>query len=196
MVSSYAANPAFNGKSIVEITRQARGRSDLKNQIEQIMEMYAARGAAMVYHKMDERDVQRIMREPWTMVASDSGVRRFGEGVPHPRGYGDNARVLGRYVREQKVISLEEAVRKMSSLPARHFGFADRGVIANGHAADIVIFDPATVSDVATYEKPHQFATGFAHVLVNGVPVIRAGETTGARPGRVLRGRASGSSAR
>jgi N-acyl-D-amino-acid deacylase len=116
------------------------------------------------------------------------------EGVPHPRGYGHNARVLGRYVRERKVIALEEAIRKMTSLPAGHFGFADRGVIAEGRAADLVVFDPARVSDPATYEKPHQHAAGFAHVVVNGVPVITGGELTGARPGRVLRG--SGAAAR
>jgi N-acyl-D-amino-acid deacylase len=124
-------------------------------------------------------------------LASDSSLNRLNEGVPHPRGYGNNARVLGRYVRELKVIGLEEAVQKMSSLPAEHFRFADRGVIAEGRAADIVIFDPATVADPATYEKPHQFAKGFMHVLVNGVPVIQDGQATAARPGRVLRGRAA-----
>jgi N-acyl-D-amino-acid deacylase len=162
----------------------------LDAQLEVMREMLRAGGASMVYHFMSEDDIARIMRHPYVSLASDSGLNRMNEGVPHPRGYGNNARVLGRYVREQKVLALEEAVRKMSSLPAAHFGFGDRGTLAAGRAADIVIFDATKVSDLATYEKPHQFAVGFAHVLVNGVPVIKDGEMTGARPGQVLRGRA------
>jgi N-acyl-D-aspartate/D-glutamate deacylase len=107
--------------------------------------------------------------------------------VPHPRGYGNNARVLGEYVRERKVITLEEAVRKMTSLPAAHFGFAGRGVIAEGAAADLVVFDPATVKDEATYPAPHAYASGIPHVIVNGVFVVRDSKATGARPGQILR---------
>ncbi|HEX8473401.1 MAG TPA: D-aminoacylase [Pyrinomonadaceae bacterium] len=188
MVASHRANPAFNGKSIAGITKEKRGKSDVNNQIAQIMEMYAAGGAGMVYHKMDEADVRRILREPWTMVASDSGVRRFGEGVPHPRGYGNNARVLGRYVRELGVISLEDAVRKMTSLPAQTFGLRDRGLISEGFAADLVIFDDATVGDRATFEQPHQYPNGISFVLVNGETVLANGEMTAARPGTPLRG--------
>jgi N-acyl-D-amino-acid deacylase len=103
--------------------------------------------------------------------------------VPHPRGYGNNARVLGEYVRRRKVISLEEAVRKMTSLPATHFRFRDRGLLRVGYAADVVVLDPAAVGDTATFEKPHGFAAGFSHVLVNGVPVVTNGEHTGAKPG-------------
>jgi N-acyl-D-amino-acid deacylase len=121
------------------------------------------------------------------MIASDSGVRRFGEGVPHPRGYGNNARVLGEYVRERKVITLEDAVRKMTSLPARFFGFAGRGVIREGAVADLVVFDPARVKDTATYERPHAYPDGIPHVLVNGTFVVRDGKSTGARPGQLLR---------
>src|SRR5690606_32935418 len=103
----------------------------------------------MVYRQMGEPDVQNIMKQPFTMIASDSGVRNFGAGVPHPRGYGNNARVLGRYVRELKVISLEDAVRKMTSLPAQTFNLRDRGQIRECFAADIVIFDEKTVGDKA-----------------------------------------------
>ena len=104
-------------------------------------------GASMVYHFMSDDDVDRIMRHPQVAIASDGGMLMFGEGVPHPRGYGDNARVLGKYVRARHVIALEEAIRKMTSLPATHFRLADRGLVKAGYAADLVVFDPATVAD-------------------------------------------------
>jgi N-acyl-D-amino-acid deacylase len=122
------------------------------------------------------------------MIAADSGVRRFGEGVPHPRGYGNNARVLGRYVRELKVISLEDAVRKMTSLPAQAFNLRDRGLLREGMAADIVIFDESSVGDRATFENPHQYATGFTSVIVNGEIVFDGEKMTGRMPGRPLFG--------
>jgi len=196
MVASHQPRPEYNGKSIAEITRLARGRGDLNAQIEQIFEMYEAGGAAMVYHSMGEDDVRRIMREPFTMVASDSGVRAFGEGVPHPRGYGNNARVLGLYVRELKLVTLEDAVRKMTSLPAQTFGLRDRGLVREGMAADLVVFDDAAVSDRATFERPHQYAAGFEHVLVNGVAVVDGGRLTEARPGAPLRRGAAQTAAR
>ena len=143
-------------------------------------------GAQMVYHFMSDDDVDRIMRHPQVSVASDSGVLSFGEGVPHPRGYGDNARVLGTYVRQRRVISLEEAVRKMTSLPAAHFKLANRGIVRVGYAADLVVFDPKTVADTATFEKPHGYATGIPYVLVNGAIVVNQGTQTDARPGQVI----------
>jgi N-acyl-D-amino-acid deacylase len=188
VVASHQANPAYNGKSIAAITKEVRKKSDVDSQIDQILEMYAAGGAQMVYHSMDERDVQQIMREPFTMIASDAGVRRAGEGVPHPRGTGNNARVLGRYVRELRIVSLEDAVRKMTSLPAQTFRLSDRGLLREGLAADIVVFDPATVADRATFEQPHQYPVGISHVFVNGVAVVSEGQATAARPGRALRG--------
>jgi N-acyl-D-amino-acid deacylase len=191
MVASYDSDKSFNGKSIAEITRQVRGKKDVTSQIEQIIAMYEAGGAGMVYHGMNEDDVQRIMREPFTMIASDSGVRQQDESVPHPRGYGNNTRVLGRYVRELKVISLEDAIRKMTSLPAQTFGFRDRGMIREGFAADLVIFDENTISDQATFEKPHQFPLGISYVLVNGDVVFAQGNMTDARPGVALRGRST-----
>ena len=187
MVASFRAKPEYNGKSIAEITRLARGKKDVESQIEQILEMYEAGGAQMVYHSMSEEDVRRIMREPFTMIASDSGVRRFGEGVPHPRGYGNNARVLGTYVRELRLLTLEDAVRKMTSLPAQTFGLQDRGLLREGMAADLVIFDDAAVSDPSTFERPHQYATGFSYVVVGGEVVLEEGRMTGARPGAALR---------
>ena len=187
-VASYRAKPEYDGKSIAEIAKLARGKSDVEAQIEQMLEMYAAGGAAMVYHSMSEDDVRRILREPFTMVASDSGVRRFGEGVPHPRGYGNNARVLGTYVRELKLVTLEDAVRKMTSLPAQTFGFRDRGLVREGMVADLVIFDEALVADPSTFESPHRYAAGFQYVIVGGRPVLEEGALTKARPGAALRG--------
>ncbi|HJR08497.1 MAG TPA: D-aminoacylase [Pyrinomonadaceae bacterium] len=187
-VASYDKNPAFDGKTIAEITKIARGKRDVTSQIEQILEMYAAGGAGMVYHGMSEPDVQNIMREPFTMIASDSGVRRFGEGAPHPRGYGNNARVLGRYVRELHLLTLEDAVRKMTSLPAQTFHLRERGLLREGFAADIVIFDDATVADRATFDAPHQYPSGISYTIVNGQQVLAGGQMTGARPGAALRG--------
>ena len=188
MVASYGADQTFNGKSIAEITKQVRGKSDVKSQIEQIITMYEAGGAGMVYHGMSEQDVQNIMREPFTMIASDSGVRQIDESVPHPRGYGNNVRVLGHYVRELKLISLEDAIRKMTSLPAQTFGFGDRGLLRPGFAADLVIFDENVISDRATFVKPHQYAVGISYVIVNGELVFADGVMTNARPGVALRG--------
>ena len=187
-VASYRTNPEFNGKNIAEITQLARGKKKLDDQLEQIFEMYSKGGAQMVYRVMDETDVQNIMRQPYTMIASDSGVRSFGSGVPHPRGYGNNARVLGRYVRELKIIPLEDAIRKMTSLPAQTFNLRDRGQIREGLAADIVIFDDAKVTDKATFETPHQYSVGFSNVIVNGQVVFDGVRLTGKMPGQALRG--------
>jgi N-acyl-D-amino-acid deacylase len=188
MVASYRAKPEFNGKSIAEITKLARGKKDIESQIAQIVEMYEAGGASMVYHSMGEEDVRLIMREPFTMIASDSGVRRLGEGVPHPRGYGNNARVLGVYVRDLRIVALEDAVRKMTSLPAQTFGLRERGLVREGMAADLVLFDEATVADPSTFAQPHQYAVGFSYVIVGGVPVLDDGKMTAERPGVALRG--------
>jgi N-acyl-D-amino-acid deacylase len=149
--------------------------------------MLRAGGASMVYQFMAEDDIGRILRHEHVAVASDSGHNVLGQGVPHPRGYGNAARALARYVREMKVVSLEDAVRKMTSLPADHFGFRDRGRIAVGQAADLVVFDPSRIRDRATYEQPHQYPEGIALVVVNGVAVVKQGVHTKARPGQVLR---------
>ncbi|MGQ0543608.1 MAG: N-acyl-D-amino-acid deacylase family protein [Blastocatellia bacterium] len=187
-VANYRANPEFNGKNIAEITKTIRGKKKVDEQIGQILEMYSKGGAQMVYQVMDEPDVQNIMRQPFTMIASDSGVRQFGSGVPHPRGYGNNARVLGRYVREMKIISLEDAVRKMTSLPAQTFNLKDRGLLKEGFAADIVIFDETKITDKATFEAPHQYAEGFSNVIVNGQVVFDGTKMTGTMSGQALFG--------
>jgi N-acyl-D-amino-acid deacylase len=188
VVASYEPDKSFNGKSIAEITKEVKKKSDVTSQIEQMLEMYEAGGAGMIYHGMGEDDVKRIMQEPFTMIASDSGVRQIDESVPHPRGYGNNARVLGRYVRELKLITLEDAIRKMTSLPAQTFGFRDRGLIREGFAADFVIFDENTIIDQATFDKPHQYPLGISYVIVNGAPVIDNNQMTAVRSGVALRG--------
>ncbi|HXG84198.1 MAG TPA: D-aminoacylase [Pyrinomonadaceae bacterium] len=187
-VASYRANPEFNGKNIAEITQITKGKKKLDAQIEQILEMYAAGGAGMVYRVMSEDDVQNIMRQPFTMIASDSSAREFGAGVPHPRGYGNNARVLGKYVRELKIISLEDAIRKMTSLPAQTFNLRNRGLIREGFAADLVIFDETKIADKATFENPHQYAEGFQTVIVNGEIVFDGKAMTGKKSGQSLKG--------
>ena len=186
-IASYRANPELNGLSILQAAERIKGSPAPDTQFELAREMMLAGGASMVYHFMSDGDVERIMKHPYVGFASDSGVLSPGAGVPHPRGYGNNARVLGEYVRARKVIKLEEAVRKMTSLPAQHFHFTDRGLVKQGYAADLVLFDPATVQDAATFEQPHAYARGVPHVLVNGVLVVKDGVHTGAKPGVVLR---------
>lgn len=187
-IASYAADPSLNGLAIPDAAERVLGSRGLDAQLELLRRMLRAGGASMVYRFMAEEDIARILRHPMVAVASDSGLHLFGRGVPHPRGYGNNPRVLGRYVRERGAVSLEEAVRKMTSLPAGIFGFADRGRIAPEAAADLVVFDPAAVADLATYEEPHRYPRGIEEVIVNGVPVVRGGQHTGARPGRPIPG--------
>ena len=186
VIASYGADPALNGLSMKQAALRQRGADSLDAQLETARHMMLNGGAAMVYHLMSEGDVERIMRHPAVGFASDSGLLRPGEGVPHPRGYGNAARVLGRYSRERKVIPLEEAIRKMTSLPAEHFQLTGRGRLKTGYAADVIVFDPARVADEATFERPHAYAAGVYHVIVNGVPVVRDGAHTGARAGQVL----------
>jgi N-acyl-D-amino-acid deacylase len=189
VVANYATNPKFNGKNLKQLAKETRGKDDLDSQIDLMLEMYAAGGAQMVYFAMSETDVQRILREPFTMIAADAGVHNpSGESRPHPRGYGNNVRVLGRYVRELKQITLEDAIRKMTSLPAQTFGLAGRGLVREGFAADLVIFDENTVGDKATFGNPHQYAAGVSYVFVNGQAVVAETQPTGARPGQPLMG--------
>ena len=145
-------------------------------------------GCQGVFHAIGEEDLVRILRHPATMIGSDGEVPIFGRDMPHPRSYGTFARVLGVYVREKQVITLEEAVRKMTSFPAQRLSLADRGVIRPGLRADLVLFDPARIRDAATFERPHQYAEGVSLVMVNGQVIYEQGAMTAARPGRVLLG--------
>jgi dihydroorotase/N-acyl-D-amino-acid deacylase len=176
------------GKTLADLTRQRGLAPTIRNAAEVVMWIVEQGGCQGIFHAMSERDLVRILRHPATMVASDGSIPTFGQANPHPRSYGTFARVLGRYVRDQKVLPLEEAIRKMSAFPAARLGFADRGVLKAGLKADVVVFDPATVRDTATFDKPHQYAEGFAQVIVNGQMVFENGDMTPARPGRVLYG--------
>ncbi|MEW6302342.1 MAG: D-aminoacylase [Verrucomicrobiota bacterium] len=186
-IASYRKDKSINGMNVVEAAKKTRGSDSIEAQIELILDINKNGGASCVFHSMNEDDLKVYLGHPNTMIASDSGVRSFGEGVPHPRGYGNNARALARYVRELKVLRLEDAVRRMSSLPAGTFRLKDRGLLREGFFADVVIFDPEKVQDHATFEDPHHYATGFKWVLVNGVTVVENDKHTGARPGRMLR---------
>ncbi|GAA4374771.1 D-aminoacylase [Hymenobacter koreensis] len=188
VVANFPPEPAYNGLSIEQINQRMGRRHSARAEATTIVDLALQYDAGMVFHGMSEADVQQIMRYPFNMVASDASIRVWQQGVPHPRGYGSNARVLGRYVRELQVLSLEEAVRRMTSLPAQTFGLLDRGLLRPGMAADIVVFDPATVQDRSTYAQPHQYSTGMHYVLVNGRLTVRNGQHTGARNGQVLYG--------
>jgi N-acyl-D-aspartate/D-glutamate deacylase len=155
---------------------------------ELIVEIDQAGGCGAIFHAFDEGDVQLLMQSEYGMIGSDGSLVHFGRASPHPRGYGTFPRVLGHYARDLDVISLSEAVRRMTSAPAERLGFSDRGRIEVGRVADLTVFDPETVIDRATFDDPHQYPVGIPHVFVAGVPIVRDGVVTGARPGVVLRG--------
>jgi N-acyl-D-amino-acid deacylase len=186
VVAYYKADTTYNGKSIEEVNLMMGRKHKAKEETETVMDMMQKGGAGMVFHGMGDEDVNRIMQYPYNMFASDASIRVFGQGAPHPRGYGTNARVLSKYVRDEHVLTLEEAIRRMTSLPAQKFGLKDRGLLREGYAADIVIFDENKVQDLSTYEKPHAYSTGFDYVLVNGQVVVEHGVHNGTRSGRAL----------
>ena len=185
-------NPALKpltGKTLADVAAE-RGESPEETAIDLVIEDRSRVGA--IYFMMSEDNVRKEIAQPWVSFGSDEGAPA-PEGVflkrqPHPRAYGNVARLLGHYVREEHVISLQEAIRRLTSLPAGNLHLLRRGTLAPQSYADIVVFDPARVADHATYEQPHQYATGVVHVFVNGVQVIANGEHTGATPGRFVRG--------
>jgi N-acyl-D-aspartate/D-glutamate deacylase len=184
------ANAKYHGKTIEQIARE-RGGDPVDVAWNLVTE---GQGRVMaIYHMMSEDDVETALRFPWTSIGSDAGaVAQIGAsdatGLPHPRSFGNHARVIARYVKEKRTLTLEDAVRKMTSWPATRMRLADRGVIRVGGWADVTIFDLETLDDRATYERPMEFPTGIEWVLVNGVVVIDRGKHTGAKPGHVLRG--------
>lgn len=187
VVASFKPDSTYNGRSIEEVNLAKGKKHKVEEEAETILLMMEQGGAGMVFHGMGDEDVKRIMQYPFNMFASDASIRVFGSGNPHPRGYGTNARVLGKYVREEKVISLEEAIRRMTSLPAQKFQLHDRGLLREGFAADIVLFDEQKVADLSTYNQPHQYSTGFRYVLVNGKITLEEGSHNGTRAGTLLR---------
>ncbi|MCE2902033.1 MAG: N-acyl-D-amino-acid deacylase family protein [Gemmatimonas sp.] len=157
-----------------------------ENGAQLVLEAMLKGGANAIYHVLDEGDVRRIMTSPYTMIASDGRLSRPGDGHPHPRAYGTFPRVLGEYVRTQKLLTLETAIHKMTQMPATRLGLRDRGVLRDGAMADVVVFDAATVKDQATFTEPHQYPAGIGTVIVNGTVAVASGKATGVRAGQVL----------
>ena len=188
-VARFPSNTAYEGKTIPAIAAMKSRAPGLDGEIDTIFDLMNAGGAGMTYRLMGDVDIERIMRYPFTAIASDGGITELGVGNPHPRSYGTNARVLAEYVRARGVLTLEDAIRRMTSLPARTFSLRDRGLVREGMAADLVVFDPQRVEDKATYAKPHQYSQGFDFVLVNGKIAVDNGKLTDARGGQTLRHR-------
>jgi N-acyl-D-amino-acid deacylase len=186
VVANFAPDSTYNGKSISEINLMLGRKKNITNEANLILDMLEKSNAQMIYHTMSENDLVHFMKYPFNMPAADAGVSN-GKGMPHPRGYGTNARVLAKYVREQKVIRLEEALRRMTSLPATKFNLRDRGLLMTGKFADIVIFDENLIQDLSVYDQPHQFSKGIYYVLVNGQMVVENEKHNGNRTGLALR---------
>lgn len=184
--------PDYEGKNLKQILDLQGKPATVENGADLIIELVKEGDVSAIFFQMDESDVEELMTLPYVMIGSDGGLQVAGQGSPHPRSYGTFTRVLGEYVRERKIIGLEEAIRKMTSLPAQTMRLKDRGMIREGYYADLTIFDPAEVKDLATFAVPHQHSRGITHVLVNGRLVLKRGNVTGARPGMVIRGRAFG----
>lgn len=182
------ADHRYDGKTLADLAKDRGLPLTVESGVELVIELQLKGGFTAIYHTIDEKDVVRIMRHPIAMFDTDGDLVEYGFGFPHPRSYGAFPRVLGRYVRELKVLTLEDAVRRMTSLSAAQIGQPERGLLVEGSYADITVFDPETIADRATYTDPHQYPIGIRHVLINGVPVIRNGALTGAKPGRVLKG--------
>ncbi|MCB1672957.1 MAG: D-aminoacylase [Gammaproteobacteria bacterium] len=187
-ISRSAWDRSIEGKNLAQLAEERGLEPTPENAAEVVFDIVRGGGATAVYHAIGPDDVDRIMRHPATAIGSDGPLGVFGVGAPHPRQYGTFARVLGYYARERGVISLEQAVRKMTSQSAQRLGFHDRGLLAEGFYADIAVFDADEVGDRATFENPHQYAVGMKFVLVNGTPVVENGAHTGKRPGKVLYG--------
>lgn len=185
-IAQISGQQDVEGLNLAQILDRRKVPLSVDTGAELIVELVAG-GARAIYHCIDDRpegDADRVMQHPQTCISSDGYVFPFGQGSPHPRSYGTYPRVFARYVRERPVLSLEEAVHKMTALPAARLGMVDRGLIKPGYWADVVLFDPEKITDQATFLKPHQYSTGVEHVLVRGVFALRDGKPTGLRPGR------------
>ncbi|MFP6840077.1 MAG: D-aminoacylase [Pseudohongiellaceae bacterium] len=188
VISRNPRDRSMEGKNLAELTLEAGMSPTPENAADVVMDIVKAGGATAVYHAIGPEDVDRIMQHPATAIGSDGPLSVFGVGAPHPRQYGTFARVLGHFVRERGVITLEDAIRKMSSLTAQRLGIRDRGLLAENYYADIAVFDADEIIDMATFEEPHQYAVGMKYVLVNGQLVVEDGQHTGRRPGKILYG--------
>lgn len=185
--SRFNWKPELEGKTLYDWAVSAGREPNIETGADLVIEAQLHRGAQCIFHAMDEQDVRRIMQHPFSMVASDGRLSMPGKGHPHPRAYGTFPRVLGHYARDEGVIALEEAIRKMTSLPAQRIGLADRGLIREGQYADITIFNPDTVIDAATFEDPHQYPVGIEYVIINGGLAVDRGVFQKKLLGKVLR---------
>jgi N-acyl-D-amino-acid deacylase len=181
LIRRHAADPSLEGRFLDDIARE-RSQEPLDTAIDMLIDG----GAAILSFNMNDEDVARIMRQPWTMTSSDGGLVPFGDGNEHPRAYGAYPRKIRKYVMEEGVVTLAQMVHASSGLPASVLGLEDRGFLRPGAFADVLVFDPAEVADTATYLAPHSYSVGMHHVLVNGRPAVRDGELTDRRHGRVL----------
>jgi len=185
----HAALQEYCGLTLAEVSKK-RGRTPAETIVDLVLEDDSRVHAA--YFMMSEDNLRRLITLPWVGICSDEEALAprgaFLQHSPHPRAYGSFARFLGHYVRDEGLLPLPEAIRRLTSLPAKNFGLVDRGVLRAGASADVVVFDPAQVRDLATYARPHQFAAGMRHVVINGQLALRDGSPTGARPGRFVRG--------
>ena len=182
------SDESYNGRTLADMATDRGLPNDIETGIDLAIELQLKGGFSAIFHAMDEQDVIRIMQHPLSMIETDGDPVAWGDGYPHPRSYGAFPRVLARYVRELGVLTLEEAVKKMTSMPADQYSQKERGRIAEGAYADITVFDADAVQDTATYTDPHRYPLGIEHVLVNGEFVIRGGALTGKRPGVWIRG--------
>jgi len=190
LISASIIDPSVVGMTLADIAKKRQADDPLDLAAELIMDLVNGRPAFAdtrgVYHTMCEQDVERIMKYPHTSIASDGWGYKLNDGCPHPRNYGTFPRVLSRYCRDRKLMPLEEAIRKMTSLPARRMGFSDRGVLQEGTWADITVFNFEEIQDLATFEQPHQYPLGIDSVIVNGKLALDHGTPTGALPGIYL----------
>lgn len=182
-----AWDSTLNGKTLYDLVVRLNLEPTIENAAPVVIDAVLKGGAGTIFHIIDESDVKRIMAHPMTMIASDGRLNALGDAMPHPRAYGTFPRVLGHYVREEHVLTLEQAVRKMTGMPAARLGLTDRGCLREGCAADVTVFNALTVRDVGTFTDPHHYPEGIPYVIVNGVPVLENGQFTSARPGKVLR---------
>jgi len=191
-IATYRKNPEYQGKNLSEILIMQNKMPTVDNAVELIIEIQKSGGAQGVFFQMDEKDVEYLMRLPYTMHASDGEVQIKGKGVPHPRNYGTFPKVINFYVKEKKILTLEDAVRKMTSLPAKAFRLENRGKILEGMFADIVIFDYERFKDRATFSDPHQYSQGLEYVIVNGEISVKDNQLTGTCSGMVIYGPGKG----
>ena len=179
--------PEIEGKSLAQLTEENGRPPTCENASQMVLDLTALGDVGCIFHNLDEQDVETIMKNKDGIVASDGIVVEFGKQKPHPRSYGTFPRVFSKYVRKLKIISIENAIRKMTSNPAKRLGLTDRGVLEEGYFADIVVFDPLEIQDVSTFEHPHHYAKGIDYLIINGVLAIDEGIFTGEMAGKFIK---------